>query len=516
MSLRAVAAPVLVAVYSVLVIAAGGGDLVQLRDVAAPIGLAVGAAMATWFLVGLIVREPHRRGVMALAGVVAFASYGYVVDAATRAWRLGESAAGLLALWVLLLWLIAASAIVRRARRSFEPATGYLNAVAGILVLWSATAFAWQVFRHRPVVRHDDLAPLPAQTGAANGSRPHFFLIILDKYTGTRSLRANYGFDNTEFEQALKQRGFIVPPTPRANYVQTFLALAAMLNWQYLDDVVARLGPNSNDWTSTYSLVEDNRTWRALKGAGYRFVFLPTASGPTVRNRFADVQLPDSGHVTHEFEAVWLRTTLLLPLIEAACRALDCDDGRLPYAPESATFLDWKFAQLPLLAESDQPVFVFAHFLLPHEPYVYDEACVHRRPLWPRVDDGAEEMKVKEAYVAQIRCLNRKLEELVDQIQRRAKRPTIIMLQADHGHARLGRELPPLGQAAPTKVAERTDIFAAYRLPRAPAGLINDSIGPVNAMRAIMRYYYGLDLPPLEEATYWSATKLPYALTRIH
>jgi hypothetical protein len=108
------------------------------------------------------------------------------------------------------------------------------------------------------------------------------------------------------------------------------------------------------------------------------------------------------------------------------------------------------------------------------------------------------------------------VEALVDQIQQRAKRPTVIMLQADHGHGRLGRELPALGQAAPANVAERMDVFAAYRLPGAPAGLVNDSIGPVNAMRAIMRFYYGLDLPPLEEATFWSSSRRPYAFTRLH
>jgi hypothetical protein len=59
------------------------------------------------------------------------------------------------------------------------------------------------------------------------------------------------------------------------------------------------------------------------------------------------------------------------------------------------------------------------------------------------------------------------------------------------------------------------DVFAAYLLPGAPPGLVYDSISPLNAMRAVMRYYYGLDLPPLADASYWSSSKRPYDFTRV-
>jgi len=122
---------------------------------------------------------------------------------------------------------------------------------------------------------------------------------------------------------------------------------------------------------------------------------------------------------------------------------------------------------------------------------------------------------VKAAYIAQVQCVNRKVEELVTRIIRNSRRPVVIMLQADHGHALLGRDVPALADVSPAQIAERTDIFAAYLLPGAPRNLVSDSIGPVNAMRAVMRYYYGFDLPPLEEASYWSSARQPYAFTKV-
>jgi hypothetical protein len=34
-------------------------------------------------------------------------------------------------------------------------------------------------------------------------------------------------------------------------------------------------------------------------------------------------------------------------------------------------------------------------------------------------------------------------------------------------------------------------------------------------MRLVLRYYFGADLPRLEDASYWSPTVAPYQFTRI-
>jgi hypothetical protein len=275
------------------------------------------------------------------------------------------------------------------------------------------------------------------------------------------------------------------------------------------------LGKDNQSWRAAYPVIEDNRVARALKLAGYKFVFFPTAFAATRSNRYADQQLPNPAAMTREFQSVWLGTTILPQILGTFCPLIGCSAAGVPYVPESAASLDWKFRQLPLLAENKVPVFVFAHLTVPHEPYIYDARCGHRAPYWPERDDGAEEPKVKSAYIDQVKCTNEKVERLVTDILSHARRRTIIVLQADHGHGLLGRNQPELAEASPTQVAERADIFAAYFLPGAPANLISDSIGPVNAVRAIMRHYYSLPLAPLPEETFWASSVHPYAFTRI-
>jgi len=469
----------------------------------------VAAAAIAWLAARAVTPDRDRRAFVAFVAMAVFLAHGYAVMA------LGPRGARWAAMLAIAAVPVALAAVLaRKSRLSFRPLTTYLNLVLGILVLWAAGTMVWHWRPRGPGV---SLPDLPAQSvrasQAGRDTLPDIFLIILDKYTGHRALQANFGYDNTPFETTLEREGFFVPRAARANYVHTFLALGAMLNWQYLDGWL--LGEDNGDWSTAYPIIEDNRTWRTLRARGYRFIFLPTGLPATARNRYADVQLPEPGKLSREFEAVWVRGTALYAVLDRLCPMVRCSSDLLPYLPESAESLDWKFATIPTLAAADAPVFVLAHLTVPHEPYVYDADCGHRRPYWPMTDGGADAEAVKTAYVAQVQCVNRKVDVLVREILSRTDRPAVIMLQADHGHGRLGRDQPALADASAAQVEERLDIFAAYRLPGAPQGLVYDSISPVNAMRAVMRQYFGLDLPPLADASYWSSARRPYRFTRV-
>ena len=70
---------------------------------------------------------------------------------------------------------------------------------------------------------------------------PDIYLLVLDKYTGNEVLKEHFGFDNASFEEFLRSRGFVVPRSSQANYPQTPLALASMLNLDYLQDLPPEL-----------------------------------------------------------------------------------------------------------------------------------------------------------------------------------------------------------------------------------------------------------------------------------
>lgn len=509
--------PFLIAVYPVLALAAANpNSLPPASRLIAPLTISLLVAALAYFAAGLVTRGTKKRALLSLVVTVLFSGYGWLAEQclplAGRASDTGDEVALPLA-GVLLL---AAVWGIRRWPGDLEGLGRFLDRAGAILLLMPVVGLAWSSLaanRTEPPVLPLALAAEP-ERAAASRPLPDIYLVILDKYTGSPSLRRNYGFDNSPVEEALRTRGFYVPADSRGNYTYTPLSLAAMLNWEYIQDLSVFAGREPEEW-EVRAIVERNRTARFLQSLGYRFVFFPTGFPTTFRNRYADVQLPTPAETMTEFEVVWLRTTPIVPLMRLRCLVTPCNRLRFPYVPEPAERIDWRFRVLEQMPDSAGPRFFFAHFLLPHEPYIYDADCSHREPYWPWTDDGREELKVKTAYVEQIRCTNRKILSLVDSLQRKSAVPPIIILQADHGHGRFGREQPPFRGLPPAQVEERARVFAAYYLPGAPDTLFYDSITPLNAMRRILSHQFGAELPRLPDKTYWSGRIPPYQFTSI-
>jgi hypothetical protein len=199
---------------------------------------------------------------------------------------------------------------------------------------------------------------------------------------------------------------------------------------------------------------------------------------------------------------------MLPELIRGGCALLGCEPGRFRLTPETAEVMDWKFERIAQLAGGDRPTFVLAHLLLPHEPFLYRSDCAHRDPYWPANAGSFGDEEATRGYLDQIRCANRKVAALVDSILARSHRPPVVLLQSDHGHGRIGR-LPELEEVDRYRVRERMAAFTAYLLPGLGPDAVSDSITPVNALRLVLRHYLAADLPPVEDASFWSSEDRP-------
>jgi hypothetical protein len=498
--------PLLASIYPVLVLAdRTPPEWVRPVEFILPLAVSVLAYLMFLALAVLLTRDRPRRALIALCGVLAFTNYGVAWQALYNSTPTAEPQTidmqllPLLLFAVFLLWLL-----ILRSRYSFLRACRYLNAFWGFLVAFTVPELFPHLVQHQSPLLHASAPPAALHAHlATTHSRPDVYLIILDKYTGVRSLQKNFGYDNSPFLRYLESRGFFVPRESRSNYSQTFLALASLLNWRYLDDLASDGRVFNHDWTPTYSLIQVNATEEFLRRQGYRYYFFPTRFEATASSRTADVQLPSPKRVQPEFYLAWRRMTALEAIVRLT-------DRGFPFLPEAADLTDWKFHQLELLPDSAGPKFVFAHLILPHEPYIYRSDCSHREPYWPIRDDGADSTLVKQAYIEQITCVNAKVRRLVEHLQSRSPVPPVILILADHGHGRLGRLVPELGQAPAEKVRERFDIFSAYFVPGHGRGTFYDSISPVNGIRASFATVFGLDLPKLQDLSHWSSSVYPY------
>lgn len=327
---------------------------------------------------------------------------------------------------------------------------------------------------------------------------PDIYYIILDGYARADVLKEIYHFDNSPFVEALKARGFYIADQSFANYCQTWLSLSSSLNLDY------HFPPKEGGNPPTVHRIGNSLIVAFLKRQGYRIVNIPTS--------YYSTAIPDAD-LYLDYRPSLLGALLEMPvfldtpfgaIIQHLNPRLDDDiirDRRLQ-----------RFEQLEGVEPVNSPSFIFAHFLLPHPPFVFNENGGYiEKPCRPRsigIADGSHfhEMNpsLRHCYIRnyrqQVAFVNNKVLVVLDAILAKYREPPIIILQADHGPgARLNTR-----SLADSDPRERMAIFNTYLLPFEGNSDLYSDISPVNTFRIILRRYFGIDIGLLEDRSYFS------------
>jgi hypothetical protein len=495
-----------------------GGSTVHIADLIGSGTLAIATVALGWMLAARITKDDDRRGLVALVGGIWALAFGtfqilaatYLAGALTSPW-LATAA-----------WTVLCALTVYGIARGTGPMPFLVRALSiGAVVLLASEAVTPALAAVRGV------GSKPVNSRSRAYTVPSVYVIVLDKYSSGEWLRHTYGVDQTPFEDALRELGFVVPRAARANYAHTQIALASFLNWQYADELTAGSGPN---WETMRARIAGARAWQEFRDRGYRIVAFPTTFAATRAFRSADVVLSPPNLNASRLPMTWWSNSPVPVLAALGCRVLPCQRrgspvGATPYPVESFDVLEWKLGTLASLAHSDRPVFAFMHLLAPHEPYMFNSDCSRREPWWPLSDQGENFEPVGEAYGDQVRCLAPLLLETVRTILERSTVRPVIVLQSDHGHGRIAVD-PLRGFTVPTEklsqeqLGDRLGVFAAYLFPGADT-LVREDISPVNVFPLVLRSLFadGPDQQP--DRSYWSSyqaafsfTELPPELTR--
>ncbi|MCH7548132.1 MAG: hypothetical protein IH969_01115 [Candidatus Krumholzibacteriota bacterium] len=329
-----------------------------------------------------------------------------------------------------------------------------------------------------------------ARTDLASDSRPDIYYIILDRYADAGTLRERYGYDNATFLAYLEKRKFFVAGDSRANYICTSQSLASSLNLAYINFLTDAMGTRSNNWLPLFEMMKDYRVWRFLKEEGYEFVHFGPRWAPTTTNPHADKNF--YYHRFSEFTTMLWETTMFYPIMHRF--------GLLDLRREKWERVTRQFEWLSEIPErSDRPVFVFAHFLVPHNPYVFntDGSFVNGATANERGRDAN--------YLNQLTYVNTLVRELVDKLLDPDSSGTspIIIIQGDEGTYPL-RTTPidfDWRTATSEEVSQKVRILNAIHAPLAYDSLY-DGLTPVNTFRIIFNTYFGTRLARLPDRSY--------------
>ena len=338
---------------------------------------------------------------------------------------------------------------------------------------------------------------------APQSQLPDIYYIIMDRYAGPETLKTTYGFDNKDFLTYLRAKGFYVAADSAANYPSTTQSLASSLNLQYLKYVGKFVDTQSPTWIPLQTLLQDHKVGQFLKNMGYRYIHLGSWWEPTRKNKLADetvyfVPFPESFYTLYG-------TTMSYP-ISSALRVLDL------------RYEHWRghrrqFENLLKKSAANGPKFVFAHFLLPHSPYVFGRNGEY-------VSFGhSSKQSLEASYIDQLISTNRLLQQTLDTLLSSKSAP-IIIVQADEGPWPRRYELDEANfdwrSATDAEIKQKMKILNSFYLPGVDSRALYPTISPVNTFRVVFNLYFKTDLPLLpDESFIYQKRRHPYDLLDI-
>ena len=442
--------------------------------------------LSTW----LICRSLNKAGVIISLFVALIFSTGYVFELKTLWGIIGSVISGVLLVLVWALLFPIVSYRVLKAQTDLRKATIILN-VAAIGMLLMASFRIGVTEARRLSDDNNIMASEPAVHLNVSGQQalPDIYYIILDRYASAGMIAEIYDFDNSDFINYLTDQGFYVASESAANYVRTSQSLASSLNMEYID----YMDEDSKDLVPLNEKIRDNALQRSLKSAGYEFINVGSWWEPTRENRYADMNI-NYGASMSEFSKSLVGMTMPYSVLTN----LDLVDDKYMEQWKRTLF---EFASMADdIPTRDEPTFTFAHLLITHEPYVFD-------------NDGSflshEEVSNRSGrdnYVNSVIATNNLVKELVNKLLSTSEVAPIIIIQADEGPYPERYSANYRGfnweQATDIEIKQKMGILNAYYLPGVDRSVLYPSITPVNSFRLIFDFYFGTKLGLLPDVSY--------------
>jgi len=496
-----IAHPFLLALYSVLAFYTHNIGEMWLSNLL-PIAIAVCSGSILLFgLSWLVLRDAKKAGLVTTAIILIVLFYGHINQGPIElfGYQLKEK----FIFSLLVLSLICVVLILIRKPTLCKNANTILNWMTAAMLLMPLVNIIEHDFflmGNNSGVIEDEALPQLNQPE----HRPNVFFLIFDRYAANRTLRDQYQFDNQKFENFLSEKGFFVATDSYANYLKTAQSLAATFDMRYLYRLTEEVGSGSKDLKRTFPMLTGrHRVLGIFEKMGYRYVHMGSWWQPTMHHDRANENYNITSLFTSSEAITAYSKQTIQPLISRMLQRLlniDTPDR----VSEQCRRVPFQFDALTNLAEDPRPTFVFAHFLVPHKPYVFDEngRCMSKAE--------ARQRTTSENYIGQMKYVNQKIRELVGVLLAQKNKP-IIIIQADEGPFperyygnRANRYSFDWRQASTKELQKKYRILNAMYLPGIANEKLYTSISPVNTFRLVFKEFMNADLPLLEDRSYAS------------
>ena len=416
--------------------------------------------------------------------------------------------------WTLAITVIAVFIIVIIYRRGSRDLFIRVTPIANLIVLALVAGPAFAVFSSvvtasslvQPVLTSQGIAPNDGPKVNDSSTRPDIYYIIPDAYPSDVWLQAAMNYDNSNFTQALRDRGFIAAEHAQSNYASTLHSLSSVLNMRYNDSNPTQV----QDRDYLRLSIADSEVARQLQQLGYTYIQL--LSGFLIPSSIADINRDftpsgtveidvDQSDITtavlkinasptettkllidrrspykQSFMSLYIDTTVLRIVASQLDKLLHRDEF-MPYHVNAAERFLATIDNVKSIAAMPEATFTFIHLIKPHAPTVFTRhGEIIRRILEPSPEE----------WFGELEFVNSKFLEMIDTILANSENQPVIIFQADHGST----------YGNPRTKDNRGihfDVYAAHYLPDAYSMALPKPYTLINTFPLILNAVFEMD-----------------------
>jgi hypothetical protein len=504
--------PVLFAIYPIVFLYSNNVEELLLPQLYIPVAIAFVATIICWAVLFFLIKDTLKTGIIATVFIIFFFTYGTLFDwlvslnlFAVKHWHILPVVLVITGYSGYFVYLI-------KNRELIINVAKILTMIVTILVVLNSI----NIIPHEmKKIEYSNQKPVMSEIQQSNnqffvnqtGKYPDIYYFVLDEYASSSTIKSMFDYDNSEFENYLREKGFYIAENSTTRYHESMLSLSTSLNMEYPGTKISHLNftrimdaGKEFDYlgfgkTELYDKVNNNQVSSFLRSQGYTLVVIDNfyTRIPAKGRMMSDINYNYLDENTlsfiDDFSLILIKTSMLKPFTYIF-------EQQQPGIRDTYTTTRYgtlySFSKIPEIEKIKGPKFVFIHLLCPHAPFVFDQNGndVNRK--------YALNWKEKIYYRDQYIYISNQMASVVDVLLGDpSKEKPVIIIQSDHGPR--SSDCVAAEECLDIPVDDKFKIFNAYYFPGNCTNSLYQNISPVNSFRVTFNCYFNGNYTLLED-----------------
>lgn len=444
-------------------------------------------ATAFMFIFFKLTGSYRKAGLLTSFILLVYLFFGAILDAFKYSGWLHPLSRYSILLPALFLLFLVACFIIKRSRRNFRKLTLYLNAVCILIIVFDLINISLGLSKREKVGERQETVDTTPCIGC---QRPDIYLVVIDEYCGSSSLRSYFNYENSRFEGFLRDRGFFVATSPTSNYMATSLSMASTFDMNYLSWTSRGKKIQVEDYSKAEKTITNSNLIKYLTALNYELENYSIFKINDQPSRF------NTGLLPSELELITFKTLfnrmnkdLIWHLHQKAAPRFRWLANYFQNNFKEGNHTLLELTRKSLQKRSEKPRFIYTHLMMPHYPSLYDSTGQEVDINF--YDPTISKKELDEAYLQYLVYTNKVISRLVEDIQDKTARKAVIGVISDHGYR---------GIDARTENAWSNNNFLSVYLPSGKYEKFYPSMSNVNFFRSVINSLFDENLPRLKDS----------------